>query len=336
MTNPLVSICIPVYNVVSFIERCARSLFEQTYAKVEYIFVDDCSPDDSIAILEKVMLDYANVTGKVHVVRHERNRGLAAARNSAMEAANGNFIIHVDSDDWIEPNMVEDLVRTQQMTRADIVSCNAVAHYLDGEVLLEEPDYSSKDEMMRSVIQMTLDHVIWRRLIRTSLYKDNNVFAVEGVNIGEDHYTLPRLLYFAKSFSKCDEALYHYNCINRDSYMRMLSSSFGYVKYRNNRDSINILLDFFVKHDKEYLDELYSIKARYVYNQFFPVLKEGNAEAYNELIKDWKSIDDAYKLAMGLNRRRIMLLNGKYALNRTRVVSRIVLKKLFGIRNYEL
>lgn len=336
MTNPLVSLCIPVYNVVSFIERCARSLFEQTYANVEYIFVDDCSPDDSIAILEKVMLDYANVTGKVHIVRHEYNRGLAAARNTAVAAAKGIFLIHVDSDDWIEPNMVEDLVRTQRMTGADIVSCNAVAHYLDGEVLLEEPDYSSKDEMMRSVIQMTLDHVIWRRLIRTSLYKDNNVLAVEGVNIGEDHYTLPRLLFYANSFARCDKALYHYNCINQDSYMRMSSPSFGYVRYRNNRDSINILLDFFVEHDKEFLDELYSIKARYVYNQFFPVLKEGNEEAYYELTKDWKSIDDAYKQSMGLNRRRIMLLNGKYAFNRTRVILKIVLKKLFGIRNYEL
>ena len=244
--------------------------------------------------------------------------------------------MHVDSDDWIEPNMVEDLVRTQRMTGADIVSCNAIAHYSDGMVMLEEPDYSSKDEMMRSVIQMTLDHVIWRRLIRTSLYKDNNVFAVEGVNIGEDHYTLPQLLFYANSFTKCDKALYHYNCINQDFYMRMSSPSFGYFRYRNNRDSINILLDFFVEHDKEYLDDLYSIKARYVYSQFFSVLKEGNVEVYNELSKDWRSIDDAYKLSMGLNRRRIMLLNGRYAINRTRVVSRIVLKKLFGIRNYEL
>lgn len=336
MTNPLVSLCIPVYNVVSFIERCARSLFEQTYANVEYIFVDDCSPDDSIAILEKVMLDYANVTGKMHIVRHEYNRGLAAARNTAVAAAKGIFLIHVDSDDWIEPNMVEDLVRTQRMTGADIVSCNAVAHYLDGEVLLEEPDYSSKDEMMRSVIQMTLDHVIWRRLIRTSLYKDNNVFAEEGVNIGEDHYTLPRLLYYAKSFSKCDEALYHYNCLNNESYTRSDSSSFNLIRYCSNRDSINILVNFFMLYDKSYLDELYSIKTHYIYSQFFNVLKEGNVEAYNELSNDWKSVDDTYKLALGLTPRRVRLLAGKYAQNRTRVVFRIALKKFFGIRRYEL
>lgn len=331
-----VSVLVPIYRVEQYIERCVRSLFEQTYSDLEYVFVDDCSPDRSIEVLKKVMEDYPERKKSVKIISHKKNRGLAAARNTAVAAANGDFLMHVDSDDWIEPNMVEDLIRTQQMTGADIVSCYAIAHYLDGEVLLEEPDYSSKDEMMRSVMQMTLKHVIWRRLIRRSLYKDNNVFAVEGVNIGEDHYTLPRLLFYANSFTKCDKALYHYNCINQDSYTRMSSPSFGYVRYRNNRDSINILLDFFVEHDKEYLDELYSIKARYVYNQFFPVLKEGNVEAYNELTKDWKSIDDAYKLSMGLNRRRIMLLNGKYAFNRTRVVLRIVLKKLFGIRNYEL
>ncbi len=333
---PIISILVPVYKVEPYIANCIQSVMRQTYqGLVECILVDDCGSDNSIEVAEKLIADYKGSI-EFSIIKHNHNRGLAAARNTAVAAADGDFLIHVDSDDWIEPNMVEDLVRTQQMTGADIVSCNAIVHYLDGEVLLEEPDYSSKDEMMRSVIKMTLDHVIWRRLIRTSLYKDNNVFAVEGVNIGEDHYTLPRLLYFAKSFSKCDEALYHYNCTNGDSYMRMSSSSFGHIKYRNNRDSINILLDFFVEHDKEFLDELYSIKARYVYNQFFPVLKEGNEEAYYELTKDWKSIDDAYKQSMGLNRRRIMLLNGKYAFNRTRVILKIVLKKLFGIRNYEL
>lgn len=331
-----VSILVPIYGVEHYIECCARSLFEQTYPNLEFVFVDDCTPDRSVEILKKVMEDYPEKKDLFKIIYHTRNRGLAAARNTAVAAAKGNFLMHVDSDDWIEPNMVELLVNEQQKTNADIVSCNFLIHYPYGNEVFEEPNYRSKDEMMRSVLQMTLDHTLCRRLIRSSLYMENHIEAVEGVNIGEDHYTLPRLLFYANSFTKCDKALYHYNWINQDSYMRMSSPSFGYVRYRNNRDSINILLDFFVEHDKDYLDELYSIKARYVYNQFFPVLKEGNAEAYNELTKDWKSIEDAYKLSMGLNRRRIMLLNGKYALNRTRVFSRIVLKKLFGIRNYEL
>lgn len=333
---PRVSICTPVYKVSLFIERCARSLFEQTYANVEFVFVDDCSPDDSIAVLERVMSDYANVSEKVTIIHHDRNRGLAASRNTAVAAAKGDFIMHVDSDDWIEPNMVELLVNEQQKTNSDIVSCNFLIHYPYGNDVFEEPDYRSKDEMMRKILQMTLDHTLCRRLIRSSLYKGNNVEAIEGVNIGEDHYTLPRLLFYAHSFAKCDKALYHYNCMNQSSYTSSLSSSFDCLKYSNNRDSINILIDFFMLHDKSYLDELYSIKARYIYSKFFMVLKEGNAEAYDELSNDWKSIGDPYKLALGLTPRRMKMLDGKYALNRARVLSKIGLKKLFGIRKYEL
>lgn len=331
-----VSILVPVFRVEQFIERCARSLFKQTYANVEFIFVDDCSPDNSIAILERVVREYANMSEKVNIIHHERNRGLAAARNTAVEAAKGDFIMHVDSDDWIESNTVELLMNQQQKTDADIVSCNAIAYYSDREDLLVEPNYSSKDEMMRGIMKLTLDHVIWRRLIRTSLYKENNIYAVEGVNIGEDHYTLPRLLFYAKTFSKCNEALYHYNCLNNESYMSSETSSFNLIRYCSNRDSINILVDFFMLHDKSYLDDLYSIKAHYVYSQFFIVLKEGNVEAYNELINDWISIGDEYKLALGLTKKRIKLLTESYKLNRIRVFSKIVQKKLFGVRRYEL
>lgn len=331
-----VSILVPIYGVERYIERCARSLFEQTYSNVEFVFVDDCSPDNSVAILERVVSEYETLVDRVTIINHEKNRGLAAARNSAVEAAGGEFVMHVDSDDWIEPTMVEELVKKQLETGADIVSCNAKVHYADEVVVMEEPNYNSKDEMMRSVIQMTMDHVIWRRLIRASLYLVNNIYAVEGVNIGEDHYTLPRLLFYATSFDKCDKALYHYNCLNNDSYLHFGPSSFNYIKYSNNRDSINILIDFFFQHDKTYLDEIYLIKARYVYGQFFQVLKEGEKTIYKELVNDWKSIDNTYKQALGLTPIRIKLLNGNYTLNKTRVISKIVVKKILGSRRYEL
>ena len=105
-------------------ERCARSLFEQTYANLEYIFVDDCSPDNSIAILEKVMEDYPERKEQVRILRHEKNRGLAAARNTAIDAASGAFITHVDSDDYLDRDAVRLLVEKQMETGADIVSGN--------------------------------------------------------------------------------------------------------------------------------------------------------------------------------------------------------------------
>ena len=108
-----VSVLVPVYRVDRFIERCARSLFEQTYDNLEYIFVDDCSTDNSIAILRRVMEDYPERKGQVRIIRPERNRGLAAARNTALDAANGLFVTHVDSDDYLDRDAIRLLVEKQ-------------------------------------------------------------------------------------------------------------------------------------------------------------------------------------------------------------------------------
>ena len=332
-----VSITIPVYNVELYIADCLQSVMRQTYqGSMECILVDDCGSDKSMAIAEHLISEYKGPI-VFRIVHHERNRGLAAARNTALEHVTGEFVCHVDSDDWLENDAIENLVRVQQETEADIVSGNAIAHYSDRVEELIEPNYVDKNEMIRQSLQLTLDHVIWRRLIRTALYRDNGITAVEGVNIGEDHYTLPRLLYFANSFAKCNKVLYHYNCTNDHSYMQSTGDSFNRTRYTSNIASINILIDFFAKNSADYMDELYAIKTKYVYKNFFIVLKLGEKDAYNELCSDWKSIDDSYKKAEGLTTYRIGLLSSsKYSLNRIRVLSRIIVKKIFGIRCYNL
>ncbi len=334
---PNVSICVPVYNVELYIERCLISIMSQTYnGKMECIIVDDCGTDKSIAIAEQLIADYK---GQIdfHIIHHEQNRGLAAARNTAVNAAKGEFIIHLDSDDWIEPNMIEELVKKQIETNADIVSCNAIAHYADREEPLSEPNYTSKDEMMRSILLLTLDHVIWRRLIRASLYRDNNISAVEGVNIGEDHYTLPRLLFYANSFTKCDKVLYHYNCMNVNSYIQSAEQAFSPKRIFSDVASLNILIDFFEKNEQVYLDELYETKLRYIYSNFFVMLKLGHKDLYKALSSDWQSIPIRYKKAQGLSSLRSKCLSPSfYIINRCRVLGRIAIKKLFGVRCYNL
>ena len=334
---PYISILIPVYDVEPYIEKCIQSVMAQTYTGgIECIIVDDCGTDNSIAIAEQLITEY-NGSIDFKIIRHEHNRGLAAASNTAVAAAKGEFIIHVDSDDWIEPTMVEELVKRQQEIGADIVSCNAIAHYIDREEKLIEPDYASKEEMMRSLIKMSLDHVIWRRLIRTSLYKENNITAIEEVNIGEDHYTMPRLLYYAKSFAKYDKALYHYNCLNVGSYMQSSSTSFNALRVKSDVESLNILIGFFNVKDPIYLEQLYAIKVKYIYSNFFVILKHGNKALYKELSTDWKSIEYSYKEKVGVKAISDKLLAPfLYYLNRIRVFSRILIKKIFGIRLYDL
>ena len=229
-----ISILIPLYNVKDFILRCLNSVATQTYqGPMECIIVDDCGTDDSASMAKDFIHQY-NGPIEFRIIRHDRNRGLAAARNTAVAAAHGEFLIHLDSDDWLEPSCVSTLVAKQMDTGADIVSGAALQHTNDGDLLLLEPEYATPMEMVRNTIELTLDHVIWRRLIRISLYADNHVKAHEGVNIGEDHHTLPRLAFYAKSVAKTDEVVYHYNCLNPNSYMSARTQRFNLKRYHNN------------------------------------------------------------------------------------------------------
>lgn len=97
-----VSIIIPIYGVELFIERCAISLFEQTLDDIEYIFVDDCTMDKSVQILQGIIAKYPQRKDNVFIIRHERNKGLASARKTGLKFVHGEYVAHCDSDDWLK------------------------------------------------------------------------------------------------------------------------------------------------------------------------------------------------------------------------------------------
>ena len=122
-----VSVCIPVYKVEKYIEKCARTLFEQTMTDgIEFIFVNDCTPDKSIDVLEKVLEEYPHRKAQTRIIHHEKNRGPVAARNTAIKNASGNYIICCDSDDWIDLELYETMYRKALETDADVVCCSMI------------------------------------------------------------------------------------------------------------------------------------------------------------------------------------------------------------------
>ena len=122
-----VSVCIPVYKVEKYIEKCARTLFEQTMTDgIEFIFVNDCTPDKSIDVLEKVLEEYPQRKAQTRIIHHEKNCGPVAARNTAIKNASGNYIICCDSDDWIDLELYETMYRKALETDADVVCCPIV------------------------------------------------------------------------------------------------------------------------------------------------------------------------------------------------------------------
>lgn len=310
----MISVCVPVYNVEGYIEKCARSIFEQTYQNIEVIFVDDQSQDSSLEILRRVIGEYANRKHNAVVISHEKNLGLAASRNTAVAHANGQFLVHVDSDDWLEPDAIESLVERQKETGADIVSGKAIAHYPDGEVEMCDPYIEDNLSFMRHMAGLTLDHVIWRRLIRTSLYRDNHIEAKEGVNIGEDHHTLPRLIYYANKCVSINKVIYHYNCQNPNSYM----SQTDYLEIVRRMDSdlasIDILLDFFSDKDSLCYEQLQQAKVTYLFSYMTKCYENHDRKRYDYVAGTLYSMDSRLLQQAGLYDIKIRSINRFYYL----------------------
>ena len=207
-----ISILVPVYGVEQFMEACAVSLFEQTYDDLEYIFVDDCTPDRSIEVLRSVLERYPKRQQQVQIIQHDRNRGLGAARATLLHASQSDFIIYADSDDVMATDAVEKLYRRQQETDADIVSGAYHRLYADGrlgEAIL--PFKGDRDAMLRlMLVQNTIEHHVWGRLIRRCLHTEGNIDFVEGINMAEDYCVMPRLLFQASSHAFIDDVVTHY------------------------------------------------------------------------------------------------------------------------------
>lgn len=221
--TPKVSILVPVYGVAQFIERCAVSLFEQTFVDIEYIFINDCTPDNSITILEHVITRYPHRKPRVRIVQHKNNRGLAAARNTGVQNATGEYILHVDSDDYLEVNMVELLYNKAIEEDADLVFCDYILDFKNSSKKVEQVWDSDKQEFIKRILSASSAPSIWNKLSKKSLYTDYGIQAIEGINLGEDFLVVPKLLYHSKKVAKVSEFLYHYNLTNPNSYTKNFS-----------------------------------------------------------------------------------------------------------------
>ncbi len=218
-----ISILVPVYGVEKYIRKCAESLFSQTYQNIEFIFVDDCGLDKSIAILEEVMTEFPEREKDVRILRHEHNRGLGAARATAFAASTGDAIMHVDSDDALPAEAVEKLVERMNETGADMV--DGAFGELTGNRMaaIIPPFHRSRQKYLRRMLcQNVVSNRIWGRLYKRNLYTEHGVNSIEGIDYCEDYAVVPRLLLFANRTCVPD-VVYHYRKDNTNSYTHRLS-----------------------------------------------------------------------------------------------------------------
>lgn len=222
---PKVSVVIPVYNVEKYIERCARSLFGQTLDDIEYIFVNDCTPDRSMELLQKVIDEYPVRQHAVKLIGHERNQGSATVRNTGLAAATGEYVICCDSDDWVEPDMYEAMYRVAKVADADVVVTDFYNEYASRAVLQRQPFPSNNVECVRQMLSGNLHCGTWNKLVRRDVYVRNNIRFPDGINMWEDVLTMIPVCYHASGIVYLPQAFYHYVRDNNASYTNNMKES---------------------------------------------------------------------------------------------------------------
>ena len=264
-----VTVIVPIYKVERFIERCACTLLNQTLQEIELIFIDDCTPDKSIEILKGVIKNHPNRKEMIKIISHTGNKGLPAARNTGLRYASGEYIFHCDSDDFIELNMLEILYNRAKETDADWLWCDWFLSFEQNERYMKQPQYKTAENALKGMLAGSLKYNVWNKLVKRSLYIENNILFPNGHGMGED-MTMIRLAACAKRVAYVSQAFYHYVRTNADAYTQTANEryladikynvvetlDFLKLNYHNNLDpeiayfKLNIKLPFLIGNDK--------------------------------------------------------------------------------------
>lgn len=310
-----VTIAVPVYGVEAYIEKCAESLFEQTYPNLEFLFINDCTPDRSIEIIERVLERFPNRKDQVRIINQEVNKGCPAARNLAVQLATGDFIFHVDADDYIEKDAISTLVIEQKATDADLVVANYVIETPNETGLVRYCDISKpKKEIVKDCLDDKSSQSVWGILIRRQIYMDNNIRADESFHVGEDWQVAPLLLYYAQKIAYVDKVIYHYQLSRPNSIT--ITSQTSITKKKNQLicfvKTMNCLLESFKDKGQTYLDVIYRKKAILVQDAMIYSCKDRDKESFQYLLSELKSIDDRYLSELGNTNLIVSVLKRNY------------------------
>lgn len=250
----LVSIILPCYNVEDYLERCIDSILKQTYRHYEIIIINDGSTDGTIEICKK----YEKL-GNIKIYEQD-NKGVSAARNKGIEIANGKFILFIDPDDYIEENLLEEVIKKQQETCSDVIYYgfkeinlvdNTEKFIIPKNILIKSnseiihniltnfigiSEASLKEWYLTKELAPNKEFAsVWRFLYRTDIIKDNNLRFDENIKLGEDTIFNSYYLSYSNSLSTISKSLYNYTIKNSGA---MMSNINDYRNLVNNKISL--------------------------------------------------------------------------------------------------
>lgn len=211
-----VTILIPVYNVEQYLPQCIDSIINQTYNDLQIVLIDDGSKDGSWAVMQK----YAAKDSRIEIY-HQENQGVAITRNHLLEKIEGDYVLFVDSDDWIELDMVEFLIKQAEEEDAVFVTCSVVKNDTLSRIESNKKDLWNQEKAVFEFLRhVSFNGSLWNKLLKSSLL--HNLAFHSGISYGEDALFTWQVLQRVDKVVVTDKQLYHY---------RMNESSISHGSY---------------------------------------------------------------------------------------------------------
>lgn len=277
-----VSIIVPFYNVENYIEKCLQSLVNQTLEDIEILLVNDGSQDTSEAIAKQFAEKYPN---KIIYLEKE-NGGLSDARNYAIPYAKGQYIAFLDSDDYVETNMYEEMYNKAQKEDLDYIECDFLWEYPDKTLESKGKQYSNKKEMF-----IHTRVVAWNKLIKREIVQNNHLEFPKGYRY-EDVEFFYKLLPFIHHYGIVQKPLIHY--VQREN-------SISNVQNARTKEIIDVLghvIEYYKENNlfEEYQEEIEYTYARYILcsSMLRMVMIEDKKERKEIINMAWKSLNTQF------------------------------------------
>lgn len=242
MIGPKISLIVPVYGVERYISQFAESALSQTYDDIQFIFVNDGTKDRSMHILADLIAGkYSHLSDKILIIDKE-NGGLPSARKAGLEAAEGEYILFADSDDWLETDAVARIMAKAEETDADVVYFDLVKEYGNKRSVKREREYDeqTKEDFIINMFNYKSHGYTVTKCFRRRIYQEHIIHFPE-LGMHEDIYLMSQILFYAGSIVHLPEVLYHYRKDNPDA---MCAQD----RVRRHRDSDVNFLDLYEKY----------------------------------------------------------------------------------------
>lgn len=223
-TYPLVSVIIPVYNAEMSIHSSLDSLKNQTYPSLELIFVNDCSVDSSIDVISNYKKNFAERGFQVNIISHMKNMGVAAARNTGLDAATGDYICWLDADDLLIESAIEEMINKLEEEESDIISCDWYLSFEKNARYMNQPAISTPRDAIEKMLLGKMRWNLWLFIAKRTLYEENKIRFVPGKNMGEDLFVTIKLFASAHRVTYLNKALYSYSQNNVTSLTKQYHS----------------------------------------------------------------------------------------------------------------